>query len=170
MTTLLLISDREPLAWLLREQRFAMPANRASSAPTDGTQLLLYTTRGCYRNPGRDRGLVMGVATVAGDAEVLDEPVRFRDREYQVGFGLAIDGLAEPHDGVELAPLAGELDALPEPATWSVGMRRTLLPLSDRDARLILDKLEPKLRNRSDVLADYLRECKVTTTAVGGAG
>jgi hypothetical protein len=59
-TALLIVSDRKPLAWL-REQRFAVPAGRASSAPAKGTRLLLYTTRGCYRNPGRDRGLDLEV-------------------------------------------------------------------------------------------------------------
>jgi hypothetical protein len=51
------------------------------------------------------------------------------------------------------------------PAGW---MRRTLIPLSERDALLIGDLLEPKLRGRKDVLTDYLAACKVTATAVGG--
>jgi hypothetical protein len=58
-TAILLASDREPLAWLPREQRFAVPEARAS-APACDSRLLPYTTRGCYRNPTRDRGLVIG--------------------------------------------------------------------------------------------------------------
>jgi hypothetical protein len=77
--------------------------------------------------------------------------VRFRDRAFEVGFRVRIEGVAAPHDGAELAPLAGQLDALPDAATWSVRMRRSLLPLSDRDATMILDLLDPKLRRRTDV-------------------
>jgi hypothetical protein len=62
---LLLISDREALAWVLSEQQFAFPQGRVKSIPPVGSGVLLYTTRGCYRNPTRDRGLVMGLATVA---------------------------------------------------------------------------------------------------------
>ena len=67
-TSLLVISDREPLAWMLRTSSFAIPVGRASSAPRVGDSLLLYTTRGCYRNPTRDLGLVMGAAHVVAEA------------------------------------------------------------------------------------------------------
>ena len=61
---LLPISDREPLIWILREQKTALPRYRRRDAErlTTGDRILLYTTRGCFRNPTRDRGRVIGVA------------------------------------------------------------------------------------------------------------
>jgi hypothetical protein len=53
-------------------------------------KLRLYTTRGCFRNPTRDRGRVMGVATVARAARDLGEPVRFGEREFPIGLDLTI--------------------------------------------------------------------------------
>lgn len=158
---LLVISDREPLAWLVSEQRFALPASWAGRAPEAGDRLLLYTTRGCYRNPGRDRGLVMGTATVTTDPSDLSPPVQFRGREFTVGFGVRIDGLVRPHEGLELGPLAGAVSFLPDPATWSARMRRALVPLTQDDVQIIDRRLRPMLRPRDDLLENYLTACKV---------
>jgi hypothetical protein len=158
---LLVISDREPLAWLLREQRFAIPTARMKSAPPPGTRLFLYTTRGCYRNPPRDRGQVMGVAVVQDQAGLLEEPEHFRGRDYAAGFSLQIGGVTTPHAGVELGPLAGRLDALPDPASWSVRLRRSFVPLSKRDAATIQELLEPLTRPLPEVLGSYLEACRL---------
>src|SRR5689334_21260369 len=104
---LLPISDREPLWWILNESRTAFPAHRrgeASKLEADDT-LLLYTTRGCFRNPTRDRGRVIGAAKTSGPAADLDEPVRFADREFPVGVELDIQHLVPRGMGAELAPL-----------------------------------------------------------------
>ena len=111
----------------------------------------------------------MGVARVMSKPLTLEEPMHFRHRDFPIGFGVKFRGLAAPHDGVELGPLAGSLDALPDAATWSARMRRTVLPLSPRDSELLVDLLEPKLRRRADVLSAYMEACKVTTTAGGVA-
>jgi hypothetical protein len=112
-------------------------------------------TRPWAGDGGGDRDQQAGCATRSG---------AFRDRDFQAGFRIRVDGVATPHDSVELTPLAGQLDALPDAATWSVRMRRSLVPLSERDATLLLHLLEPKLRRRTDVLAAYLDACKVTAT------
>jgi hypothetical protein len=66
------IADREPLMWILHERRTAFPSYRRSDAErlAAGDRLLLYTTRGCFHNPTRDRGRVIGVATVRHAAKV----------------------------------------------------------------------------------------------------
>ncbi len=161
-TSLLVISDREPLAWMLRTSSFAIPAGRASSAPRAGDGLLLYTTRGCYRNPTRDRGLVMGAARVVVAATALAEPVRFGDREFGIGLGLEIDGVCPVHEGVELGGLQGRLDLLPAAGPWSYRVRRTLVRVSDRDEKVIRELLEPMLHPVGDVLAGYEQAARVT--------
>ena len=165
--SLLVISDREPLAWLLSEQRWAIPANRARSAPGVGDELLLYTTRGCYRNPGRDRGRVMGLATVTSSPGALPDAVSFRGRDFTTGFDVAIDGVAPVHQGVELGQMAGHLDFLPDADTWSVRLRRSLISLSERDANAIRAVLTPHLQPLRDVLPDYVSAAK--TSADRGA-
>ncbi|MEU7007085.1 hypothetical protein [Streptomyces sp. NPDC046332] len=60
-THLVIISDREPLAWVLRIQRIASPAGRAATGlPAEGDHALLYTTLGCSRNPTRDLPAFVG--------------------------------------------------------------------------------------------------------------
>ena len=158
---LLLISDREPLAWLLTTGRFAVPAARSSSVPAPGSTVFLYTTRACYRNPGRDRGRIIGEAEVIEGVKHLGHPVAFRGRQYAEGFALKITGVAPYSSGVELARLVGALHALPDPNTWSVRLRRSLVPLDDHDEKLVRDALTPMLQPLDAVIADYLVACRV---------
>lgn len=140
---LLPIADREPLAWILSEQRTAFPAHRAAEArrlaPAD--RLFLYATRGCFRDPTRDRGRVIASARVLEAAIELHEPAVFGGRSYPIGVRLEVESLASRADGVELAPLVHGLHAFPDPRSWSARMRRALVPLDQHDADLIAGRL-----------------------------
>ena len=141
---LLPISDRDPLEWILSESRTAFPAYRRTDASKldPGDALLLYTTRGCFRNPTRDRGRVIGMATVIRRAEDLNEPVRFGDREFSVGIELRIESLLERGKGVELAPLVPKLrESFPNERAWSARLRRALVPMAARDANTLETEL-----------------------------
>ena len=141
---LLPIADREPLAWIVREQRTAFTDNRARDAAAleSGDVLFLYSTRGCFRNPTRDRGRVIGRAIVVGAATRARRAPAFGDRKYPNIVDLDIESLAPLRSGIELAPLVPKLSqTFPDAATWSVRMRRALVPLGERDASLIARKL-----------------------------
>ncbi|MEV0691564.1 hypothetical protein [Streptomyces sp. NPDC050388] len=132
-THLIIISDREPLAWVLRTQRMAFPAGRAvTGLPAEGDRVLLYTTRGCYWNPTRDRGRIMGLAVVTSSVEMLPEPVVFGERRFTSGCTLRFEGLAPMREGLVLAELVPRLEAFPDPRSWSVRMRRASLPFLRR--------------------------------------
>src|SRR4051794_12748733 len=92
---LLPIADREPLIWILRERRTAFPIYRRRDAQrlAPGDRLLLYVTRGCFHNPTRDRGRVIGVARVRDSVKDLPEPVRFGKKEFAIGVDLAFEAL-----------------------------------------------------------------------------
>jgi hypothetical protein len=150
---LLLIADREPLAWLLTTGRFAVPSARGASVPQVGSTLFLYTTRGCFRNPGRDRGRIVGVATVTQGVTHLAESVEFRGRQFSEGFAVEIQR--------ELAPLAGHLHALPDAATWSVRLRRSIVSLDEPDEAMVRELLEPMLMPLDWVIDGYLTACRV---------
>lgn len=129
-------------------------AEAAKSAP--GDSFLIYTTRGCFHNPTRDRGRVIGEATVASAIERLAEPVEIAGRTFTLGCDLEVRSLAPFRTGVELAPLVPHLGAFPEPATWSVRLRRTIMPLPPADARLLRDHLRPLASDPAEHLDDYL--------------
>lgn len=154
---LLPISDREPLAWILSESRTAFPSHRRADAQKleAGDTLLLYTTRGCFRNPTRDRGRVIGIAKVVGGAEELDAPVRFGDREFPLLVKLSIEALAPRDHGIELAPLVGQLRrSFRKAKTWSATMRRALVPLDETEGRELVRLV---LRHaESDAMLSYL--------------
>jgi hypothetical protein len=75
-------------------------------------------------------------------AEVPD----FRGHEYPYIVALDIRTLAPFRDGLELAPLVPRLRAtFPDPATWSIRMRRALVPVADTDADVLNAELRPYL-------------------------
>lgn len=120
---LLPIADRDALAWIVREQITAFGDNRAKDAAAlePGDVLFLYSTRGCFRNPTRDRGRVFGRAVVTKGMERVEVAPAFGGREYPNVVGLTIEQLAAPRTGLELSPLVPRLrQTFPDPATWSV--------------------------------------------------
>jgi hypothetical protein len=140
------IAEREALLWIVAEQRSAFPAYRGKDAARlrRGDIVLLYTTRGCFHNPTRDRGRVAGCATVTGKVFTLPEPVRFGDRAFPLGISLKIELLAAPRTGVVLADLVNRLGAsFPNRRGWAASLRRALVPLHDSDASVLIDLLGP---------------------------
>lgn len=157
---LLPIADREPLAWILREQRTAFGDHRARQAHTleVGDVLFLYTTRGCFRNPTRDRGRVIGRASVAAQAKRERKTPSFGARAYPWVVELDIEALAPLHEGVELAPLVPRLrGTFPDPTTWSARMRRALVALDASDAAEIDHALESVVMPYRTAVPTYAR-------------
>lgn len=154
---LAVLGERSALAWVLRTRTMAFPEHRRSEASRlqVGDRLFLYATRGCFHNPGRDRGRVMGLATVATPTARNDHPVRFGDREFPHECRLTLTGLTAPLTGLALAPLVDQLEAFPDPASWSARMRRALVPLSVHDATLIERLLDPLLDPADRQISSY---------------
>jgi hypothetical protein len=121
-----------------------------------GDQVLLYASRGCYGNPTRDRGRIIGTATVRTKAEVLDPPVTVGSREYAVGAEISIETIAPVREGPELAPLVDQLAVFPHKHAWSAVLRRSLLTLPAKDARLLNTRLEAVAGSPSEHLAGHL--------------
>jgi hypothetical protein len=155
---LLIISDREALAWILSSQRMAFPELRSRSAarlrPNDN--LLLYTTSRCFGNSTNGRGRVIGHATVQSDVTVLDTPIEFGVRRFPVGCSLSIDALAPHGAGVELAHYVPRMHAFPNASAWSVYLRRTLVALDDHDFKLLLKALGRIAVQPGTVVSDYV--------------
>jgi hypothetical protein len=154
------ISDREPLAWILREQRTAFGDNRAREAQSleVGDVLFLYTTRGCFRNPTRDRGRVIGRATVKSPAQHVSRPPSFGSREFPHVVELEIESLARLREGLELVPIVARLKrTFPDAKSWSVRMRRALVPLDSADATVIARELGPHVVRYADAIGTYDR-------------
>ena len=159
MTSYLLpIADRQPLLWILAESRtaFAEHRRREAEALEVGDSLLLYTTRGCFRNPTRDRGRVIGRARVARPVRRVDEPVCFGEAIYPHLVELEIETLAPLRQGLELALLVPRLrKTFPDAGSWSARMRRALVPLDPADAWLIDDHLAPFVRPYATAIDTY---------------
>jgi len=143
---LLVIGDRTALGWILTESRMAFPrSNRAEVRALEvGDRLYLYTTRGCFKNPTRDRGRIIGTATVISPVAPLDPPPMFGGRAFPIGCDLRLGPIALLHRGVELAQIVAGLDAFESlGASWSIGLRRPLVSFSERDSGRLDQLLSP---------------------------
>lgn len=133
---LLVLGDREALFWVISNGRMAFSARRRSLAMQLGVGdgLLLYSTRGAWRNPTRDRGRIFGSCVVATPVEPLASPVEIGGLKYSSGCELGDMRAVTYPNGLILADMVDRLDdAFPNRAAWSVYLRRPLLPLSGRD-------------------------------------
>jgi hypothetical protein len=125
-----------------------------------GNELLIYTTRGCFHNPTRDVGRVMGLANVTTRVRDLTEPVVFGERRYTSGCELAVQGVAALREGVESGPLVTELHVFPDAETWGMQLRRPLVPLDEHDARALKRYLATLLEPLDHHLNAYLQVAK----------
>jgi hypothetical protein len=151
---LLVIGDREPLAWILTDERMAF--SHVSSRLANGDRLFLYTTRSCFHNPSRDRGRVIGEAVVASSVSLLPMPVVFGDRSFPFGCDLRILGLVARGAGPELRDMVGRLHRFPDPRTWSARLRRVLVPLDSYDAAIVHASLAPLMQAPNVHRAGYV--------------
>jgi hypothetical protein len=103
----------------------------------------------------------MGVAHVTSEPKRLEEPMTFRGYEYVIGLALDLQGACPVHEGVELGSLQGRLGLLPADGPWSYPLRKSVVPVSDHDATLIRERLEPLLRPVSEVLPTYERAARL---------
>jgi hypothetical protein len=152
----MLLATPEGLAYVLRQRQMAFPPNRRIRLDV-GDHVLLYTTRGVFHNPNRDRGRVVGTAEIASPVVPLASRRQIAGRVYASGCELKITGLAPLGDGVVLADIVDRLAVFrPNPPAWSARMRRSILPLPPRDVDVIFARLEPILHNPSETAGAYL--------------
>lgn len=163
---LLVIGEREALAWILRESRMAFPATtrREVDRLEVGDTLFLLTTRGCFHNPGRDRTRVIGRATVTSEVAPLDTVPHIAGRDFPRGCDMEIHTLTPYLEGVELAPLVPRLEAFAGSAAWGMRLRRPLVSLGTSDDVEIDKELRCVERSPTDVTHDYLARIRPVGT------
>jgi hypothetical protein len=123
---LLIIGDRAALSWVVTEQRMAFRGGLfrggvfpgAGRTLEEGDEVFVGTTRGCFRNPTRDLGRVIGRATVASPVRVLDEPVVFNGRPFSEGCRLKVSGPARLREGLVLRDLVPRRPVFPDLALY----------------------------------------------------
>ena len=154
---LLIIGERDALAWVLREQRMAFPGYRRREAVEVAAddRLFLYTTRGCFHNPTTGRGRVIGIAKAVDQPTVLAEPVDVAARRFELGCSIEFVRLARYCEGVELAPLVPQLTTFPNKRGWMTRLRRPLVRLTAEDARLLVKLLRPVSGPPHEAIASY---------------
>lgn len=143
-SNLVVIGEEIALMWILREERIALPKPRYASQQRHfvaGDQLFLYTTRGCFHNPTRDRSRVIGRAVLTSDMAEVERPIQLAGRDYPFEAALRIDILAPAGHGVEMAQLTSLLSCFPSGKSWAPFLRRSTVPLTMADTEVLLERL-----------------------------
>ena len=156
---LLVLGDRVGLAWVLANESMAFTSSRAADAARlrEGDTLFLYTSRGCFHNPTRDRGRVIGEANVRSELRPLAPALHLASREFSHGLDISVKSLAPFRTGFELADLVPKLESLGTGKGWAASLRRPLVPITQRDAVLIRKHVTPFVRPPDKAtLTEYL--------------
>ena len=157
---LLVISNSEALTWILSEQRMAVGPSRykAPDLILQDDKLVLYTTRGCFRNPTRDRGRVIGTATITSRTQALQSAVVFGKQVFDRGCTLRIERLVPADQGPELANLVERLGTFPD--SWHSHIRGMLVRLSEQDFTVLDQSLVETDTGREMALPTYLNKVR----------
>jgi len=158
---LLVIGDRQALGWILTTGRmaFSQPLRSEPRRLASRDTLVLYTTRGCFKNPSRDRGRVIGEATVISAPERAADPLVIGDRAFPFLCDLKLTKLAALGSGPELAEQVPQLHALNASGRgWATRLRRPLVPLDEHDVAHLRSLPDyPNGRPTPRLIAPYAR-------------
>lgn len=146
MPWLVVVSDKAALHWILAKEKMGFRAHVPVGAVRAGDRFGLYVSRSAHRNPGRDEAQIVALGRFA-DA-IGDEPVEVAGELYPWSVGLVIDTRFEPRQGLPFRSLVGRLELVPTTRGWGPRLRRTLVPLSDRDFRAIEQSVAAHSRAR----------------------
>ena len=161
---LFIIGERDALHWVIHTSRVAFPPGRTTQARVldAGDLLFLYTTRGAFHNPTRDRGRIAGRAVVLEPPQVFDDAMELAGLRFASGCPIDIDLLAPYRGGAELVPLVHHMSATFGIGDgWRARMRATLVPVAEADAPVLEHAVSEHAGNPRDVLADYPRPSRV---------
>jgi hypothetical protein len=120
-----------------------------------GAELFLYTSRGCFGNPTRDRGRVVGLAQAR--SELIPKRLHIGGRVFDYVQDITITGLCARGDGVELAARVSSMSTFPSATSWSAHLRKPLLRLDPVDAGRLGREVVPRLCGLNEASADYTR-------------
>lgn len=153
---LAVVGDRRALAWVLTQSTVAFPEPRSRILPLRaGDSIYLYTTRGCFKNPTRDRSRIIGKTVALTDIQLNDEPVRFGERNFPLEVRVRIESLAPAGRGIDFADLVPLLTSFAKPESWSVYLRRSTFSVTDADAQRFDKLLAPYEGKHLENLGGY---------------
>jgi hypothetical protein len=157
-TYLLILGHRAGLAWVLGNSRMAFTEARIKEGQrlAEGDWLFLYTSRGCFGNPTRDRGRVIGEGEVLTTVRRRRVPLTIMRQEFTHDCQIMLKSLAPFGQGVVIADLVDQLEIFPDRRNWSFRLRRPLLRLPPPDATLIAREVRQVVRPVEETIDHYV--------------
>lgn len=131
---LIVLGDRDAIDWVVANGRMAV-SDKVRTLPEPGERVALYTTRGAYRNPTRDRSQIIGLGRVTGKAVRRD--INVAGKTYAASFPIGIDAITESRQGLPFEPLVEHLTFITTKRTWGGALRRPLVRIPDADFKQI---------------------------------
>jgi len=122
------------MEWVIDHGRMAV-GSRVKSLPERGDRLVLYASRGAFHNPTRDRARVIGLGITKSAPQ--NRPVVVAGSPYERSFGIEVDQLAEPREGLDFVSLVPRLDFIVKKESWGGALRRPVVRINERDYKTI---------------------------------
>lgn len=108
-------------------------------------QLVLYRTRGAFKNPTRDVAQLIAVGTATRDVEAFRRPMSIGRREFWCGCPVEFELTLPERDGLDAAPLMKKLSFVKKTVkktnVWGQYVRSSPIRLPPHDLKLLCDQL-----------------------------
>lgn len=131
MHWLVVVGERDALEWIFDNGRTAFRDHVRADAVRLGDPFAIYVTRGAFHNPARDEAQIAALGQFTTDLE--DAPVTIADETFGRSVGTGFDTVLPPRNGMPFKPLVNSLDFIAKKESWSVYLRRSLVPLKPKD-------------------------------------
>lgn len=129
-----MLGNRTAMEWVIDRGRMAV-GPRVRTLPAIGDRLVLYTSRGAFHNPTRDRAQILALGVTSSEPD--NRRVVVAGAAYARSFAIDIDVMAEPRRGLDFLPLVPRLDFIHNRASWGGALRRPVVHIGDKDYKTI---------------------------------
>lgn len=132
---LFVIGEREGLRWVLTQQQMAFRAHVPTVRLSEGDDVVVYATRGCWHNPTRDFAQVAAIGRIA--SPVCVEPVDVAGEIMAAHCALDLDVVLPERAGLPFSDLLECLQLTQGRTSWGPLFRRTIVALPPADVHTI---------------------------------
>ncbi len=147
MTWMIVLGDRDAISWVVASRRMAFREHVPTNELRVGDQVLLYSTRGAFKNPTRDEPQIFAAGFFASRVE--HSRVAVAGETFTKWCRLEITHLLPPREGIGFRPFVPRLRFIKNKETWPAALRRTLIRLPERDFKVLARALEREATSRS---------------------
>lgn len=143
MTVIFVVGSRSALEYILDKQVMAFRSSVKTEVLSAGMRFAIYTTRGAYGNPSKDRSQVLAIGRLVSG--VTDQPHSIGNELFPQSCQLRIEARLPWRNGLAFDPLVDELAFVGGRRRYASVFHRTIVKVPVADFDRIVSDFEAEL-------------------------